>query len=118
VSKIPFSELETAAYCPRKLYYRRTDDIEVPDLVADRRRLAFEYDSLCDAYLTTRLLGVSPERFWSNLDRAAELDAWSELVAPADRERLVEGKDCRGIVHKVLDLETPVPSMVFTGTPP
>ncbi|WP_227374974.1 CRISPR-associated protein Cas4 [Haladaptatus halobius] len=118
MSKIPFSELETAAYCLRKLYYRRTDDIEVPDLVADRRRLAFEYDSLCDADLTSRLLGVSPERFRSNLDRAAELDAWSELVAPADRERLVEGKDCRGIVHKVLDLETPVPSMVFTGTPP
>lgn len=41
-----------------------------------------------------------------------------ELISPTDRERLVEGKDCRGIIHKILDLETPVWSMVFTGIPP
>ncbi|WP_458207255.1 CRISPR-associated protein Cas4 [Haladaptatus sp. NG-SE-30] len=118
MSKIPFSELETAAYCPRKLYYLRRDDIDVPDLVAERRQLAFEYEALLDEDITDRPLAISPAQFRSNLGRATQLDAWSELVAPADRERLVEGKDCRGIVHKVLDLETPVPSMVFTGTPP
>ncbi len=118
MAKIPFSELETAAYCPRKLYYQRRDEIEIPDLVAERRQLAFEYDDLLDADLTDRPLAVSPAEFRSNLDHATELDAWPELVSPTDRERLTDGKDCRGIVHKVLDLETPVPSMVFTGEPP
>ncbi|WP_049969310.1 CRISPR-associated protein Cas4 [Haladaptatus cibarius] len=121
MSKIPFSELATAAYCPRKLYYQRQDDIEIPDLVAERRALAFEYESLLAADpsdLSDCPIAVSPEQFRSNLEHASELDAWPELASPSDRERLTEGKDCRGIVHKVLDLETPVPSMVFTGTPP
>ncbi|SIR53935.1 CRISPR-associated exonuclease Cas4 [Haladaptatus litoreus] len=121
MSKIPFSELATAAYCPRKLYYQRQDDIEIPDLVAERRQLAFEYESLLAAAppdLTERPIAIPPEQFRSNLERASKLDAWPELASPSGRERLTEGKDCRGIVHKVLDLETPVPSMVFTGTPP
>ncbi|WP_266079181.1 CRISPR-associated protein Cas4 [Haladaptatus caseinilyticus] len=121
MSKVPFSELATATYCPRKLYYQRRDDIEIPELVVERRQLAFEYDALLDADvadLTDRPIAVSPEQFRSNLERATECGAWSELVSPTDRELLVDGKDCRGIVHKVLNLETPVPSMVFTGEPP
>ncbi|GAA0223706.1 hypothetical protein ACFFQF_09095 [Haladaptatus pallidirubidus] len=119
--KIPFSELATATYCPRKLYYQRRDDIEIPDLVTERRALAFEYDELLaadSADLTARPIAVSPGQLRSNLDLATDFDAWPELVSPSDRERLTEGKECRGIVHKVLDLETPVPSMIFTGAPP
>lgn len=121
MSKIPFSELETVAYCPRKGYYRRQDDIEIPDLVAERRRLAFEYDCLLDApdsELADRPLEAPPARFRANLERATEFDAWDHLCSPETRDRLVEGKDCRGIVHKVLDCDPPIPSMVFTGTPP
>ncbi|WP_435155783.1 CRISPR-associated protein Cas4 [Haladaptatus sp. DFWS20] len=118
MSKVPFSELTTAAYCPRKLYYQRRDDIEIPELVVERRQLAFEYDELLDADLTNRPIAISPAEFRSNLERVTDFDAWSVLVSPADHNRLTDGKDCRGIVHKVLDLGTPVPSMVFTGTPP
>ncbi len=121
MSKIPFSDLETAAYCPRKLYYRRQDSIEVPDIVAERRALAYEYDRLLNASRTELAglpLEVPPDRFRENLERATHLDAWEHLADPAERNRLVDGKDCRGVVHKVLDGNPPVPSMVFTGTPP
>lgn len=123
MSKIAFSELSTAAYCPRKLYYRRRNEVEVPDEVAERRDLAFRYGDLLsgpDERLADLPLAVGPSAFRANLDRARRRfsDEWSHLRNPADRERLVEGKDCRGIVHKVLPLDPPTPSMVFTGDPP
>lgn len=121
MTKLPFSELETAAYCPRKLYYLRGNEIEIPPLVAERRQLAFEYDRLLaasDSELADLPLEVPPARFRANLKRATELDAWDRLRSPETRDTLVEGKDCRGIVHKVLDGDPPLPSMVFTGTPP
>jgi len=123
VSKIPFSELETAAYCPRKLYYRRReDDFEVPGEVAERRDLAFRYDDLLagDADLADLPLAVSPAEFRSNVEYARRrFDAeWPEIRDPSERERLTEGKDCRGVVHKVLSLDVPTPAMVFTGDPP
>lgn len=121
MTKVPFSHLETAAYCPRKLYYRRQDDVEIPATVVKRRRLAFEYDRLLDAS-TTELadlpLEVPPAQFRANLDHATRFDAWERLSDPDERDRLIEGKDCRGIVHKILDGDPPLPSMVFTGAPP
>ncbi|MFH5799430.1 hypothetical protein [Haladaptatus sp. CMAA 1911] len=121
MTKLPFSELETAAYCPRKLYYLRGDELEIPAIVAERRQLAFEYDRLLDASdseLADLPLEVPPAQFRANLQRATEFDAWDRLRSPETREKLVEGKDCRGIVHKVLGGDPPIPSMVFTGTPP
>ncbi|WP_231185951.1 hypothetical protein [Haladaptatus sp. DYF46] len=121
MTKLPFSELETAAYCPRKLYYLRGDELEIPAIVAERRQLAFEYDRLLDASdaeLADLPLEVPPAQFRANLKRATEFDAWDRLRSPETRAKLVEGKDCRGIVHKVLGGDSPIPSMVFTGTPP
>ena len=124
MSKIPFSDLETAAYCPRKLYYRRREDeITVPDEVTERRELAFRYGDLLAAdrdELAALPLAVEPEEFRSNLDHVRQRfdAAWSEIRDPSDRERLTEGRDCRGIVHKVLALDVPTPAMVFTGDPP
>ncbi|WP_135823545.1 CRISPR-associated protein Cas4 [Halorussus ruber] len=124
MSKIAFSDLSTAAYCPRKLYYRRRDgDFEVPEEVAERRELAFRYEELLatprDA-LADLPLAVGPAEFRANLDRARSrfADEWDAIRDPSERERLTEGKDCRGIVHKVLDLGVPTPAMVFTGDPP
>ncbi|WP_115864431.1 CRISPR-associated protein Cas4 [Halorussus litoreus] len=124
MSTVPFSEVSTAAYCPRKLYYRRQDDeLEVPAEVAERRDLAFRYEELLaasDERLAELPLAVGPAEFRANLDRARRryADEWPALADPDARERLVEGKDCRGIVHKVLGLDPPTPSMVFTGDPP
>ncbi|PSP54707.1 hypothetical protein BRC82_09225 [Halobacteriales archaeon QS_1_67_19] len=123
MSAIPFSELSTAAYCPRKLYYQRRADIDVPTDVAAKRDLAHRYDDLLDASderLADLPLTVAPETFRTNLGCARERlsAAWPHLREPSERDRLTEGKDCRGIVHKVLDLDVPTPAMVFTGDPP
>lgn len=125
MSKIPFSELETAAYCPRKLYYRRRDEIEVPEWVAERRDLAFRYGELLagpDELLADLPLAVDPAAFRANLDRARRRfdGAWSEIRDPGERDRLAEGRECRGVVHKVLSRGDagPAPAMVFAGDPP
>ncbi|MEM4782238.1 MAG: hypothetical protein QXG03_11855 [Halalkalicoccus sp.] len=116
------SDLATAAYCPRQLYYRRgEDDRGVPPEVADRRELAFEYDELLsasDAALAARPIDVSPTEYRESLARARErLDAWSALADPPSRDRLLSGKECRGIASKVL--EAPLaPSYVSPGSPP
>jgi len=127
VSRVPFSDLSTATYCPRKLYYRRkAEDVAVPDEVADRRDLAFRYEELLgasDDRLADLPLAVTPAAFRRNLERARERfsAAWPELRAPSGRERLLDGRECRGIAHKVLEFDesglAPAPSMVFAGAP-
>jgi CRISPR-associated exonuclease Cas4 len=118
-----FRDVATAAYCPRKLYYRRRDpDVgeSIPEEVADRRQLAFEYDRLLedDAALLAAPIEVTPTTFRSRINCArAGLNAWSGLADPPARDVHLDGKDARGVAHKVL--ETPLaPSLVFTGRPP
>lgn len=119
-----FREVATAAYCPRKLYYRRraaAPDEDVPEAVQERRALAFRYPALLapDADLREAPIAVTPTQFRSRLGAArARLDAWPALADPADRDVLLSGKDCRGVAHKVCDTDPPVPSLVFTGAPP
>lgn len=119
-----FSALATAAYCPRKCYYAlRNGDLarEPPPDVREVRELAFRYEALLEAdddALADEPLAVSPLRFRRNLGCArAGLDRFEELLAPADRDVLLEGKDCRGIAHKVL-ADPPAPSLVSAGAPP
>jgi len=119
-----FRELSTAAYCPRKLYYRRRDD-DVdgpPPDVRERRALAFRYERLLsdDDALAGAPISVTPTQFRSRLGRArARLDDgdWAGLVDPPDREVHLAGKDARGVAHKVLS-DPPRPSLVFAGEPP
>lgn len=115
-----FRDLETAAYCARKLYHRRRDaDVDVPD-VSDVRSLAFEYEHLLDvdAALLAAPIEVSPGVFRDRITATRrDLDAWDELADPPHRNAFLEGKDCRGVAHKVL--EDPIaPSLVFAGRPP
>lgn len=117
---IPFSDLRLAAYCPRKLYYARQEDREPPPEVVERRELAFRYPELADAddrTLSRRPLAVPPREFRANLDRARDLDDWAGIADPPARDELLDGKDCRGIAHKVLE-EPPRPSLVSAGDPP
>lgn len=122
-----FSDIATAAYCPRQLYYRRKHaDHEVPDAAAARRDLAFRYAELLDPAtdLNDEPVDATPTQFRARLSAAKErLDAWAALVDPAGREVLLEGKDARGIAHKVLDGEAagddaPTVSVVSAGEPP
>jgi len=118
-----FRDVATAAYCPRKLYYRHRDpaaDEEIPQRVQARRALAFRYRELLesDPEIQAAPIEVTPTQYRSRLGQLrARLDAWDELVDPAGREVMLEGRDCRGIAHKVLE-GPPRPSLVFAGEPP
>lgn len=116
-----FREVETAAYCPRKLYYRhRSGPPDVPEDVAVCRSLAFEYERLltADADLLAAPIEVSPTQYRSRLGSVkARLDCWDELADPPTRETMLEGRECRGVAHKVL--ENPLaPALTFAGKPP
>lgn len=116
-----FTDLSTAAYCPRKLYYRRRDGVDAPERDA-RHELAFRYEALLPAGsdLGGEPIAVSPTRWRSNLGRdRARLPAgtFEALCDPAARDVLLEGRQATGVAHKVV--ETPLaPSMVFAGDPP
>lgn len=116
-----FRDVETAAYCPRKLYYRRqSPQEEPPDRVERRRELAFRYERLLAdrAALQAAPIAVTPTQFRSRLGAAkARLSAWDRLVDPDGREVLLSGRECRGIAHKLLESD-PTVSLVFTGDPP
>ena len=118
-----FREVETAAYCPRKLYYRRRDPDETddpPEEVLERRALAFEYEQLLadEGKLKDAPIDTTPTQYRSNLGCAkARLDRWDEIVNPAEQEVLLSGRECRGIAHKLFN-SPPSLSLVFGGEPP
>jgi len=116
-----FRDVETAAYCPRKLYYRRRRPEEgTPDSVERRRDLAFRYERLLadESALRAAPIAVTPTQFRSRLGSAkARLDAWDALADPDGRDVLLSGRECRGIAHKVL-ADDPSVSLVFAGAPP
>lgn len=123
MSRHTFRDLETAAYCPRKLYYRRRDGPpDVPEDVGPVRDLAFDYERLLsdDAALLAAPIDVAPGTFRERLrDAKTRLDHWDRLADPSGRDVFVEGKDARGIAHKVIYTAAgPVPSLVFAGEPP
>ena len=118
-----FSDLALAAYCPRKLYYRRREPDRTPPAdVEPVRELAFRYPDLFDPGgpdpLQDAPIDVTPTQYRTNLGRArARFDAWEGLVDPLGREVYLEGRECRGVAHKVL--EAPLaPSIVSPGRPP
>lgn len=122
---VTFSDLARAAYCPRQLYYaRRDDDRGPPSDVADCRALAFRYAELRDAAdetLRSLPLAVTPDEYRAALDRLAAHDDFDVLCDPTDRDVLLTGKDCRGVVHKLLAddrADPPVPVLVSPGDPP
>lgn len=116
-----FRDVETAAYCPRKLYYRRQSPPQdrTPDAIAERRDLAFAYEQLLtdDEALAEAPIAVSATRYRSTLGGAkARLDAWDALADPDERDVLLTGRECRGVAHK--RIPGPSLSLVFGGAPP
>lgn len=119
---LTFREVAVAAYCPRKLYYRRrASDAELgpPPEVERVRSLATRYPAVLtdDEALADAPIEVTPTQFRSRLGSAkASLDAWDDLADPPERDVLVTGGDCRGKLHK--RLPGPSLSLVFAGEPP
>ncbi|MCQ4334058.1 hypothetical protein KM295_11325 [Natronomonas sp. F2-12] len=115
-----FTDIATATYCPRKLYYRRKhDDNEPPESVAGIRNLAFRYEDLLDsADLAAEPIAVSPSEYSETLGRTSvTTDRWGELVDPAETRVYLAGKDAHGIAHKLLE-DPPAPVIVSPGEPP
>lgn len=119
---VPFSDLRVAAYCPRKLYYRRNEpDRSPPESVCKRRSLAFQYDALLDLdpqQLAPRPIDVPPHVYQRRLRRLKKhREDWDTIVTPEARNVPVSGRECHGIVHKVL-ADPPRPAIVSPGDPP
>ncbi|MDG5777928.1 hypothetical protein VB773_05350 [Haloarculaceae archaeon H-GB2-1] len=118
-----FRDLETAAYCPRKLYYRRRDadeDRTIPESVRSRRALAFDYERLLDSASACddAPIAVSRSTYRRRLHRLRDsMRHWEAIVDPPNRDVFLAGREARGVAHKVLD-DPPMPSLVFTGEPP
>jgi CRISPR-associated exonuclease Cas4 len=116
-----FREVAVAAYCPRKLYYRRRAsdaDRGPPPAVERIRDLAFRYPEILDGGgLDDAPIHVTPAQFRANLGAAkAGLSAFAALCDPPARDVLLDGEDCRGRIHK--RLPGPSLSLVFAGDPP
>ncbi|MEF8777953.1 MAG: hypothetical protein V5A36_03480 [Natronomonas sp.] len=116
-----FTDIATAAYCPRKVYYRRKHgDGQPPDEIATIRNLAFRYEDLRDpaSDLTAEPIALTPTQYRSNLGQAkARLERWDELADPAETRVFLSGKDANGIAHKLLS-DPPVPTIISAGEPP
>ena len=115
------SDLALAAYCPRKLYYRRRDDSPYPER-DERHDLPFRYPELLDPAtdLEAEPIAVSSVEFRSALGQSRARvgpTVFEALCEPTGRDVLLEGRRVRGIAHKVL--EKPLaPSLVVAGEPP
>jgi CRISPR-associated exonuclease Cas4 len=118
VETVTFSDLATAAYCPRQLYNaRRDDDRGPPPSVARVTAAAHRYPAILDG-ATPPTDDLSAARYRRRLRALRDRDPalWRALAAPAERAVTVAGRDCRGLVHKVLAGPTPV--VVSPGRPP
>lgn len=121
---LTFGSLARAAYCPRQWYYARKDgDDGVPPDARERQSLAFRYAELRaadDATLNAEPINVPPPAYRAALDRLADRDDWSGLVDPAAQEVVLEGQECRGVVHKIVagGGDPPTPTLASPGRPP
>jgi CRISPR-associated exonuclease Cas4 len=119
---VAFADLARAAYCPRQLYYaRRSDDRSPPDSVQERQALAFAYDDLrdaCDPALRSRPTALPPAAYRAALETLQARDDWAGLTEAHERDVRLDGRDCHGVAHKILDSDPPVPTLVSPGRPP
>jgi CRISPR-associated exonuclease Cas4 len=118
---VAFSDLARAAYCPRQLYYARSDDTDPPAEYEAARDLAGQYSDLAVASVTalaTFDLAVEPAEFRSNLRRS--LDRHPGVADPRESAVFLRGKDAHGRADKLVagDSGALVPSLVTHGSPP
>ncbi len=116
------SDLSQAAYCPRQLYYaRRESDRSPPPEARERQALAFRYDELRTAdneTLAALPIDCSPAAYREKLETLATRSDWEALCAPTETNYHVAGKDCHGIIHKLLAGDPPTPTVISPGQPP
>ncbi|MBZ6495679.1 CRISPR-associated protein Cas4 [Natrinema longum] len=124
---VSFSDLRTAAYCPRKCYYQQrlpAEEREPPPEVDSIRALEPRYESLLEAPpgdLDAEPIAVPSVRYRDRLtatrDRLEADGEWDRLRNPRERDVFATGRHCRGIVHKVL-ADPLEPALLSAGEPP
>ena len=125
---LAFSDLRTAAYCPRQLWYARQADRSPPDSVAAVRDLATRYDDVlanpdgvdADAAgsLDSDLLEVPVAAWLERVRGVREREPrFVDLCDPAGVDVFLSGRECHGVASKVLP-GPPMPSLVSPGRPP
>lgn len=125
---LAFSDLRTAAYCPRQLWYARQTDRSPPDSVAAVRDLATRYDDAlanpdgvdADApgSLDDDLLEVPVAAWLERVRGVREREPrFADLCDPAGVDVFLSGRECHGVASKVLP-GPPIPSLVSPGRPP
>ncbi len=116
------SDLSQAAYCPRQLYYaRRESDRSPPPEARERQALAFRYAELRsadDETLAELPIDCAPAAYRAALETLTMRSDWKALCAPDETEYYVQGKDCHGIIHKLLAGDPPTPTVISPGRPP
>ena len=117
-----FSELSRAAYCPRQLYYARKHDDEAPPTSAKAvQQLAFRYRELREAddeTLAALPIERTPAAYREALESLSRRPVWEGLCEPAETDYYVEGRDCAGMLHKILAGDPPTPTLLSPGEPP
>jgi len=124
---LAFSDLRTAAYCPRQLWYaRERGDRAPPDRVDGVQEVATCYDELLDAEpgasrpdpLADVPIEVPAGTWRERVERVRDREPrFPDLVAPATTDAFLSGRECHGIASKVLP-DPPLPSLVSPGRPP
>lgn len=125
MSRVAFSDLRSAAYCPRKCYYdRQREDRDPPDAISQIRSLAFRYEQLLEAdppALADEPIEPDLESYRRTLrqtrSRLERAGRWASVCDPTAESVLVTGREVRGIVHKVLS-DPLEPTLVSAGKPP
>ncbi|MFC6952383.1 hypothetical protein [Halorubellus litoreus] len=118
---LAFSDLRTAAYCPRQLWYaRQRDDRSPPERVDAVRDLATRYDdALADPEaVDVSLLDVPVETWRERVRGVREREPrFPDLCDPAGTDVFLSGRECHGVASKVLP-DPPLPALVSPGKPP
>ncbi|NHN43588.1 hypothetical protein G9C85_18370 [Halorubellus sp. JP-L1] len=124
---LAFSDLRTAAYCPRQLWYaRKHDDRAPPDRVDAVREVATRYHELLDAETDTGQpdpladapIEAPPGTWRERVERVREREPrFRDLDRPAATDVFLAGRECHGVASKVLP-DPPLPSLVSPGRPP
>jgi CRISPR-associated exonuclease Cas4 len=115
-----FAALAQAAYCPRKLFYRREEGRAGPAPPGEPDRLARRYPDLLAEAVDPDRLGAAPRTVAGSLATARETFpmVWPGLLDPAEENVELAGRDCTGRVSKLIETTPPTVTIATGGRPP
>lgn len=115
-----FAALAQAAYCRRKLFYRRQENRTGPMPTGEADRLARQYPALIARTIEQNCLATDPESVSRALATARDRFPllWPHLLNPSAEDLEIRGRQCHGRVSKLLACDPPTVTIVTGGKPP